>query len=230
MKMNFIKQKIKNYLRPHLKNLLRNEFAESIEELNTEISSIKEKLESFSSHTNNEFNAIKQFLDDLKKSRNQYGEWIHQLFTYAGSLYMFSDDINEKLKDVVTAFGTNSSYLAEKKQNKKVVYTCLTGSYDSLPLHSYLDFDWDYICFTDSPDLLKTKYFGAWQIRPLAFNKLDNTKNARWHKTHPHILFDEYAESIWIDANIAIKNDWIFDLIEKKKVTNKLLVPIHYER
>jgi len=189
---------------------------------------IKEKLKSFLR------NRLKKLLSEdfaAQKESMQYGEWIHQLFNYIGSLHMFSDDISDKIKEAITATQINASYLTNKtNQHKKVVYTCLTGNYDVLPLHSYLDLAWDYICFTDSEELLKSKQFGAWQIRPLVFNKLDNTKNARWHKTHPHVLFPEYNESIWIDANIAIKSSWIFEFIESRKDANKILIPIHYER
>jgi len=152
-----------------------------------------------------------------KNDCSQYGLYIHQLFNYIGSLHMFSDDTIEKIKEAIIATQTNASYLANKNnQNKKVVYTCLTGNYDTLPLHSYLAYDWDYVCFTDSEELLKAKQFGAWRIRPIAFSKLDNARNNRWHKTHPHVILPDYDESIYIDANIAIKDGWIFNLTERK--------------
>lgn len=223
-----IKEKLKSYLRCKLKNLLREEFSTK-----DDLCVIEKNVENLTVNTQNlcdKINSTEKSIKDFSKTRNQYGEWIHQLFTHVGSLYMFSDDINEKFKDALTAFGTNMAYRLEQRQNNKVVYTCLTGNYDALPLHSYLNFDWDYICFTDSTELLKAKQFGAWQIRPLVFEKLDNTKNSRWHKTHPHVLFPDYDESIWIDANIAIKSSWIFELVEKRKKTDKILIPIHYER
>lgn len=224
-----IKEKLKSYLRCKLKNLLREEFSTK-----DDLCVIEKNVENLTVNTQNlcdKINSTEKSIKDFSKTRNQYGEWIHQLFTHVGSLYMFSDDINEKNKEILAAAEINTSYLASAPdEHKKVVYTCLTGNYDTLPLHSYLDFDWDYVCFTDSTELLKAKQFGAWQIRPLVFDKLDNTKNARWHKTHPHVLFSDYDESIWIDANIAIKSSWIFELVEKRKKTDKILIPIHYER
>lgn len=109
----------------------------------------------------------------------------------------------------------------------KVLYTCLTGDYDSLPLHEYIAPDYDYICFTDNPSLLRFKYYGAWQIRPLFFSELDNQLNNRWHKTHPHILFPDYAESIYIDSNISILTDWLFTEVTKKNTD--MAIPIHYK-
>ncbi|EKE20425.1 MAG: hypothetical protein ACD_7C00582G0008 [uncultured bacterium] len=104
-------------------------------------------------------------------------------------------------------------------KRKGVIYTCTTGSYDELIIHKYINPDWDYICFTDSKIIQDKK--NIWKIKPLEFNKLDDVRNARWHKTHPHILFPEYEKSIWVDANIDILNNKIFNdvdiVIEKKQ-------------
>jgi len=37
------------------------------------------------------------------------------------------------------------------------VYTCITGNYDVLPKHTYINTDYDYVCFTDNKKLLKKK-------------------------------------------------------------------------
>lgn len=121
----------------------------------------------------------------------------------------------------------NIDYMVNNAQKKdKVIYTCFTGNYDSLLLQSYIDNNFDYVCFTDSSDLLSYTYFGAWKIRPLAFSELDNTRNARWHKTHPHVLFPDYSESIWIDGNINLISDYVFNEIQKRH-TN-MLIPEHW--
>ena len=49
------------------------------------------------------------------------------------------------------------------RKHKKVVYTAITGYYDGLITPEYINKDWDYICFTDNPDL--TSDF--WQIRKM---------------------------------------------------------------
>ena len=115
----------------------------------------------------------------------------------------------------------------KKHKNSKVIYTCISGSYDYLQQQTYIDNSWDYICFTDNKTLLKQKKIGIWKIKPLQYNKLDSTKNARWHKMHPHVLFTDYEYSLWIDANVDIKTPYIFDLIKNSKST--MLVPIHYK-
>jgi hypothetical protein len=71
----------------------------------------------------------------------------------------------------------------------------------------------------------------AWQIRPLFFDKLDNIRNQRWHKIHPHILFPEYKKSIWLDANINVLKKDIFDDIDKVIDQSRLIsIAQHWER
>ncbi len=99
----------------------------------------------------------------------------------------------------------------KNKNNKKigVIYTCITGGYDSLINHAYIDQNWDYVCFTDNLSIGNVDN-SLWQIRPLVFDKYDNIRKQRWHKIHPHILFPDYEKSVWLDANINILNKDIF--------------------
>jgi GT2 family glycosyltransferase len=101
--------------------------------------------------------------------------------------------------------------MANKKSG--VIYTCITGGYDDLKNHTYIDQDWDYICFTDDLSIGNANN-SSWQIRPLFFDKLDNVRNQRWHKLHPHILFPEYEKSIWIDGNLDVLNDGLFNDVQ----------------
>jgi hypothetical protein len=82
-------------------------------------------------------------------------------------------------------------------------------------IHDYTDARYDYVAFVDNADLLKMKTFGHWQIRPLAYSQLDNIRNARWHKTHPHVLFPEYEVSVWVDGNANPQNEFIFNKFEQ---------------
>jgi len=95
-----------------------------------------------------------------------------------------------------------------------VVYTSITGNYDELCDHSYINPYWDYICYTDNYKITNPRN-STWQIRPLMFDKLDDCRNQRWHKMHPHELFPEYEKSLWLDANIDILDKTFFDDIEK---------------
>lgn len=123
-----------------------------------------------------------------------------------------------------------STYLNYKKDRKtdRVIYICIIGNYDDLneiKAYTYFDKEWDYVCFTDNHDLINQKQFGIWEIRPLQYTKMDNTRNNRWHKLHPHILFPEYKESIYLDANINIISPYIFNHL--KEWNKKFLFPQH---
>lgn len=117
----------------------------------------------------------------------------------------------------------NQIYLNNNRD--RVVYTCVTGKYDNLIQHTYVNPNYDYICFTDNTDLLKQGKVGIWNIFPLQYDYLDNVKNARWHKTHPHLFFSRYTESIWVDSNINIITDRVFQYH-----TYFMMIPIHFCR
>ncbi len=117
-----------------------------------------------------------------------------------------------------------------KELKKKVIYTCLTANYDKLFDHKYINQEWDYVCFTDNEDLKKNE-FSSWQIKPLCFDELDDVRNQRWHKMHPHILFPEYEESLYLDTNIDILDKSIFEDIEKVKEQGaRISLGPHFER
>lgn len=115
--------------------------------------------------------------------------------------------------------------------NKGAIYTCITGGYDNLIQHNYQDKNWDYICFTDSKSLLKKGKVGQWMIKPLQFKSLDNVRNARWHKTHPHKLLPEYEYSIWLDGNINVTGPLLFKNAQKCIEEHRIIsVPEHPKR
>ena len=117
------------------------------------------------------------------------------------------------------------------KSSKKVVYTCIIGRYDNLFVHTYINNDWDYICYTDDKYLIDAKIYGNWIIKPLQFNELDNTRNNRWHKLHPHIILKDYDISLYIDSNIDITTSYVFECINNA-INNdeKISIPKHYLR
>jgi len=85
-----------------------------------------------------------------------------------------------------------------------------------------MDQHWDYVCFTDDLSIGKVAN-SSWQIRRLLYDKLDNVRNQRWHKIHPHILFPEYEKSIWLDANINILNKDLFADIDMALSESRLI-------
>ena len=124
-----------------------------------------------------------------------------------------------------------NSYIENKKTRKanKCVYTCITNNYDDIyEIESYniIDNNIDYILFTDNKEHIQQKYIGIWEVKPLFYSCNCHTKNNRWHKLHPHILFPEYKESIYIDANINIISDFIYNIDSTGKI---ILVPEHFK-
>lgn len=120
------------------------------------------------------------------------------------------------------------------RKNRKassVLYTCITNNYDNLSeiaCPGYINKDWDYVCFTDNQNDIAAGHVGVWETRPLFFSDLDNTRNNRWHKMHPHKIFSEYAESIYIDSNIDILSPYLFQSI--KTIDKPFILPKHPHR
>lgn len=84
---------------------------------------------------------------------------------------------------------------------KKVIYTCITGEYDSIKEPRKITEGWDYICFTNNPKLTSEN----WKIVLLEDDLgLDNTRLARRVKLLPHAYVGEYDLSIWCDANLTV--------------------------
>ena len=111
-----------------------------------------------------------------------------------------------------------------------VVYTCITGDYDNLCNHTYVNPKWDYVCFTDNPKI-KNSNNSNWKLSGLVFAKLDNIRNQRWHKMHPHLVFESYDRSLYLDANIDILNKEVFNDVEKAMTENrKMSIPLHPDR
>ena len=141
-------------------------------------------------------------------------------FTAAGNVFRRPDDAARA-----------AAYLARRpsRRAKGVVYTCVTGGYDDLheiAVPGHVADDWDYVCFTDDAGLVAEGRVGVWEVRPLAFSELDPTRNNRWHKTHPHVLFPDCAESLYVDANVNVLSPMVFDLAARRNLP--FLLPRHF--
>jgi GT2 family glycosyltransferase len=124
--------------------------------------------------------------------------------------------------------------LNNDKKKKYVIYTCISGDYDSLKNLSFIDTEhFDYVCFTNS-NKIKTLDVYPWKIIDVSNFDIGITKNdvdyvikfARFFKTHPHLFFENYEKSIWIDGNINVLGE-ANDFIKLLNNDNFILVPIH---
>ena len=114
------------------------------------------------------------------------------------------------------------------KKNSKVVYTSITGGYDTLKKPLFMAPDWDYICFTN--DKIDTTQ-SAWQIRPIPIENECNTRLSRYVKLVPHNVLQEYDYSVWIDASIQIKSHFITQRADELIRDDRILsLPLHSSR
>jgi hypothetical protein len=108
--------------------------------------------------------------------------------------------------------------------NKLVVYTALFGNYDDLidPIKKFEGCD--FICFTDQN--LKSN---IWKI--IKINKIDLSSNMmnRRYKIYPHLFLDKYDYSLYLDANILIKENPL-ELAKKYLIKNDIAISKHPKR
>jgi hypothetical protein len=83
----------------------------------------------------------------------------------------------------------------------KVVYTCITGAYDTLKEPKIVSEGWDYICFTDQ-DFTSD----VWKVIKIGKTN-NNTLEQRRKKIYNEYIFTEYDLSIWVDGSIIIATD-----------------------
>lgn len=110
-----------------------------------------------------------------------------------------------------------------------LVYTALVGStYDNIISLSRTDERFDYICFVRKGDK-KSDFVGNWRIVEIDTHVDDNARLSRFPKLQPHrteVLNYEY--SLYIDANINIKGDDIYErFIELVKNEEKIALLKH---
>lgn len=86
-------------------------------------------------------------------------------------------------------------------KGKNVIYTAITGGYDSVKPIKIIDNDIDYICFVDSD--FKGKIPQPWE-KVVVDVELSNKDLARYCKINPHKLLSKYQRSVWVDGNIEI--------------------------
>lgn len=99
--------------------------------------------------------------------------------------------------------------------NKLIVYTCVTGGYDSVSRPTVLP-DWaDFVCFGQDAPI-------TWQAR-------DNTQLARYAKLNPHLVLPEgYEYCLWIDGNIDVVDPAFFSKVEEMISDGVLFAGLHH--
>ena len=106
---------------------------------------------------------------------------------------------------------------------KKVIYTCLTGAYDSLLQPLAVDDEFDYICFSDS---LPIEQRGVWQVRPVPFSSKDKVLLSRFPKMQPHLVLPEYDYSVYLDANLQITDGAFYECVNQQVAEGALIAQV----
>ena len=112
--------------------------------------------------------------------------------------------------------------------NKKVIYTCITGGYEQLREPSFVNDDFDYICFADNESIKSD----VWQIKeiPSEFNEYSNVKKQRLVKILAHKMLPEYDLSIYVDGAILVKGDMNEFIKEVVDDEHSVFIPQHPDR
>ncbi|MDF2596380.1 MAG: Eps11P family protein [Clostridia bacterium] len=91
-------------------------------------------------------------------------------------------------------------------QSKIAVYTCITSDYDNIMEPIYCNANCDYYIVTDK-DVPKDSYWTKIDINQFKLNYLKSNEKNRFIKLHPHLLFQDYDYSLYVDGNIRIMAD-----------------------
>lgn len=97
--------------------------------------------------------------------------------------------------------------------NKFAIYTAIIGSYDEIQQPLVTDNDFDYILYVDNVSCYE-EYVGVWKVLPIKYHSEDKTRIARYVKTHSHELLPEYEATLWVDSNIVICSQYIYDKVK----------------
>lgn len=86
-----------------------------------------------------------------------------------------------------------------------------------------IDPSFDYICFSNE---INETQSGVWDIRPIPYSCVDGTRLSRFVKILPHKVLPEYDVSVWMDANIIIKDASFYGAISGKLSSGCLVAQV----
>lgn len=104
-----------------------------------------------------------------------------------------------------------------------VIYTVITGGYDTIRQPLILDNRYTYICFSND---FSEEQIGIWEIRKIPLIVNNNQRLSRYPKIKPHELLEEFDYSIYMDANLVIAKAGFYKHIERLIEQNQLLAGI----
>ena len=114
-----------------------------------------------------------------------------------------------------------------ESNNKKVIYTCITGAYELLDDPFVISPGYDYVCFTNYNKIQSD----IWEIRPIPkeLDGLSEVKKQRCIKICPHKYLPEYELSIWVDGSVKLKKD-VNTYVNQNIKNGSVFIPRHPRR
>lgn len=91
---------------------------------------------------------------------------------------------------------------------KFVVYTVIVGGYDDVKQPSVIDERFDYVLFTDIPEV---NSIGAWQIRRIPYESERGFLISRYPKIHPELVLPEYDAWLYHDGKLQLIEQKVYD-------------------
>jgi hypothetical protein len=90
---------------------------------------------------------------------------------------------------------------------KYVVFTVIVGGYDRVKQPLVIDDRFDYVIFSDTP----IENPGIWQVRNVEYQTDKQWLKARYPRLNTGIVLPEYEASLYIDGNIQITSQYVYD-------------------
>ena len=122
----------------------------------------------------------------------------------------------------------NTNENANYFSNERIaVYTCIFGNYDNILEPYFIPDNCDFYIFTDQE--INTK--SAWKKMdlPNEINEMSNIDKNRYIKMLPHLFFENYNYSIYVDGNVQILTD-LTEYINKIDKDTGIGIHMHHLR
>ena len=159
----------------------------------------------------------RQLMYDLGVSENKIYTWEdYSRLCYARNIYQ------KRYSSVVQNKSKNDK---PEKRLSIVVYTAITGNYDSLKDPIFIEEELTYVCITNNLCIKSD----VWDVRYIKNEGMDNVHLARYIKMNPHLFFPDYDMSIWVDGKFQILDDLRKYVLQYQKESGIVCCP-HPER
>lgn len=118
--------------------------------------------------------------------------------------------------DLIYVKNQISKVQALSKKNK-CIYTCMIGEFDKIPKKIDLSDEYDFFFITDKQNI---GILNSNIVYTNLFHR-SNRRTNRFFKILPHLIFESYLSSIYIDANLILK-------VKSKNLFHKLRPKVNF--